>query len=122
MTPQEFVESVTQVVFKSTVAGCLSLMQKPPGRRPSPQLQALSQWFNELSDSDRSRVQDAISLAARQSVFGLLAVLDGVRQVEESETKGTLELRYLKGGESQLLNDPGAEQLHDIFNQIVPPA
>jgi hypothetical protein len=60
-------------------------------------------------------------MAARQSVSGLFAVLDGVRQVDDTESKGMLELRYLKYGQSQLLNDPNAGPLHAIFNQIAPP-
>lgn len=122
MTAVNFVESIKQVVFYATVTGCLSLMQKPSGKSPSPQLQALSQWFNQLPDTDKAKVQDAITLATRQSVFGMFAVLDGVRQVEDSESKGILELRYSRDGQSQLINDPDAEPLHDIFNQIVPPA
>lgn len=122
MTATEFVEKIRQVVYNSTVAGCLSLMQKPPGRKPSPQLAVLSQWFNQLSEADRAKVRAVIELATRQSVFGMLAVLDGVRQVEDTESKGTLELRYLKDRQSQRLNDPNSEPLHDLFNQIVPPS
>lgn len=122
MTATNFVEQIKLVVYNATITGCLSLMQKPPGRRPSLKLQDLSQWFNQLSDTDKDKVQDVIKLAARQSVFGMFAVLDGVRQVEDSEEKGALELRYSKNGQSQLINDPNAEPLHDIFNQIVPPS
>ena len=122
MTPKELVERIRQVVYNTTVTGCLTLMEKVPGRRPSPQLVALSQWFNQLPEADKQKVRSAIELAARQSIFGMFAVLDGVRQVEDTERKGTLELRYLKDGQSQLLNDPNAELLHDIFTQIVPPS
>jgi hypothetical protein len=122
MTATEFVKKIRQVVYDSTVTICLSLMQKPPGRKPSPQIATLSQWFNQLSESDREKVRGVIELAARQCVFGIFAVLDGVRQLEDSEKKGTLEVWYLKDGQSQLINDPGVESLHDIFNQIVPPA
>jgi hypothetical protein len=121
MTAIEFVERIRLVVYNVTVTGCLSLMQKPPGKRPSTQLQALSQWFNQLPDADKAKVQDVVKLAARQSVFGVFAVLDGVRQVEDSENKGVLELRYCKDGQSQLINDSNTEPLHDIFSQIVPP-
>lgn len=121
MTPVEFVEKITQVVYDSTVTGCISLMEKPPGKRPSSQLRSLSQWFSQLSEPDRNKVRDAIKLATGQSVFGMLAVLDGVRQIDDSENKGSLELRYLRDGQSQLINDPNAEPLHDIFNEIAPP-
>ena len=122
MIATEFVEKIKQVVYNSTVTGVLSLMQKVPGRKPSPQLVALSQWFNQLSESDKTKVQNVVELAARQSIFGFFAVLDGVRQVEDTEAKGSVELRYLKDGQTQLLNDPNDEPLHDLFNQIVPPA
>lgn len=121
MTPNEFVERIAEVVFSSTVKGCLTSLHSPPGRRPSPQLLELSQWFNKQSDADKNMVRDVIKLASRQSIFGMFAVLDGVRQVEDSENRGTLELRYLKNDFTILLNDPSAEQLHDIFNKIVPP-
>ncbi len=122
MTATDFVERIRLIVYNSTVTGCLALMQKPPGKKPSPQLQALSQWFSHLSEDEKSKVQDVVELVTRQSVFGMLAVLDGVRQIEDTERKGTLELRYSKDGQSQLINDPNAEPLHDVFNQIVPPA
>jgi hypothetical protein len=82
----------------------------------------VSQWFNQLPDADKAKVQDVVKLATRQSVFGVFAVLDGVRQVDGSENKGVLELRYCKNGQSQLINDSNTQPLHDIFNQIVPPA
>jgi hypothetical protein len=120
MTAVEFVRKISQVVYHSTVTDCLSLIKKVPGRKPSPKLVALSQWFNQLPESDKEKVQDVIQLTARQSVFGFCAVLDGVRQVEDSESRGTLELHYLQDGRAQLLNDSNAELLHDLFNQIIP--
>ncbi len=121
MTSIEFTEKISEVVYDSTVSGCVSIMQKPPGRSPSLQMQELSEWFNQLSEFDRDKVKAVIELTSRQSIFGMLAVIDGVRQVDCSDNKGILELRYLNDGHSQLLNDPKAESLHDIFNQLVPP-
>lgn len=121
MTPVDFVMKIKLVVYDATLDICRAIMLKPPGKRPSPQLRELSSWYNQLSEPDREKVRSAIELATHQSIFGMLAVLDGVRQVEDTESKGIFELRYLKDGQAKLLNDPEAEMLHDIFNQAAPP-
>src|ERR1700722_1125708 len=117
MTPEDFIIEIRQVVFESAVNGTLSVIQKPPGLRPPENLVVLSQWFMQLSDVDKKIFQSAIALAAHQATFGMLSVLDGVRQIEDGPSKGTLELRYLKNGQSVLLNGPNSVHLHDLFNQ-----
>jgi hypothetical protein len=77
----------------------------------------ISKWFGGLSENDKEIFRRAIAIGAHQATFGMLAVLDGVRQIEDSPVKGTLELNYIKGDQRTLLNAPGAEALHDIFNQ-----
>ena len=119
MTQREFVQGIKVAVYDTAVGGCLATIENPPGRHPEPQLLALSQWFKRLSAGDKSMVREAIELASRQSLFGLLAVLDGVRQIEESAAKGALELRFAKDGRTELLNDPSAEPLHDIFAELL---
>ena len=117
MTPEEFITKIRQVVFEPAINGTMSLIEKPPGRRPSEDLVALSKWFLQLSDTDKKMLQSAIALAAHGATFGMLAVLDGVRQIDDTPQKGTLELSYIKDGQSVLLNDPNFEHLHDLFNQ-----
>ena len=121
MTAIEFIKRIKQVVYDSSVDSCLSLLQKPPGRKPSAKLVELSQYLNNLSEYDKEMILSIIKLASGQAIFGLLAVIDGVRQIEDSETKGSFELRFINGGNSVLINDPNEEYLHDIFNQEVPP-
>lgn len=121
MTSSDFVEKIKHVVYDATLAMCRAIMQKPPGKRPSSKIKELSDWYNRLPEWDKEKVQIVVELATHQSVFGMLAVLDGVRQVEDAESKGVLELRYLKNGQSKLINDPEAMLLHDIFNQVVSP-
>jgi hypothetical protein len=123
MTSAEFIRRIQIAVYESSIDGTVSLLEKPPGRRPSPSLVALSQWYNNLPSSDKERVRASIQLAVRTAVFGILTVLDGVRSIREAgEEKGSLNLRYTAGTESVLLNSPDSELLHDIFASLVPPA
>jgi hypothetical protein len=55
-----------------------------------------------------------ISAAVPETVFGLLAVLDGARTVDDGA--GRFELSYLAPGERVLLNDSQAICLHDLLN------
>ena len=51
-------------------------------------------------------------LTADHAVFGVLAVLDGVRAIDDDHTE-----LYLRTGDGVLLNeDP---ELHDIFRSLV---
>jgi hypothetical protein len=123
MTSEEFVTRIRKAVYEPAVEGSLSLLRKPPGRRPSQALLGLSKWFNGLSTDDRLCVRRLIELSAGRAVFGMLAVLDGVRSIREAgEESGTLELHYCTEGRLVLLNDPAGEFLHDLFAEQVPPA
>ena len=121
MTAIEFIKCIKQVVYDSSVNGCVSLLQKPPGRKPSEKLVELSRYVNQLSEYDKEMMYSIIKLASSQAIFGLLAVIDGVRQFEDSESKGSFDLRFNKDGNSVIINDPNEEYLHDLFNQQVPP-
>ena len=123
MTNEQFITGIRKAVYEPTVDGIVSLLKKPPGRRASPNLVALSAWFNQLAPEDRERVRAAIQLAARQAVFGMLAVLDGVRSITETAGEaGSLELRSTNQSGTILLNDPAAVALHDLFaEQVSPP-
>ena len=122
MNSEEFVTRIRVAVYESVVQGTLSLLRRPPGRKPSVALVELSRWFKELAPEDQDRVQAIIRLAVRSSVFGMLAVLDGVRSIREAgEPVRTLELWSAADEESVLLNGPNDEFLHDIFAAQVPP-
>lgn len=122
MTNEEFVKRVQIAVYEASIKGCLSLLEKPPGRRSSGVLLELSQWFKKLSHDDKKRVEMTIKFAVRAGVFGMLTVLDGVTSIWESEEEmGTLELRYNTKEKSILLNNTTGEFLHDLFAEQVPP-
>ncbi len=122
MNSEEFVRRIHVAVYESSIKGCLSLLEKPPGRRPHAGLVELSRWFNQLPPDDRDYVREIIQLSVRSGVFGMLTVLDGVTSIWESEEEmGTLELRYNTAQESSVLTPPTGEFLHDIFAGLVPP-
>jgi hypothetical protein len=123
MTSEEFVKRIQVAVYDSATRGALSLLERPPGRRPSQALVRLSHWFNGLSPQDKEHIRSIIQMAVGNAVFGMLTVLDGERSIRKTkEETGALELYYRMEGQSVLLNDPEGEPLHDIFGALVPPA
>jgi hypothetical protein len=115
MNKAEFIEAIKVVVEKSSIENTLNILQHVPGRNPSPQLIARSDWYTNLSSEDKLMVQSIIREAVEDSVFGFLCMLDGVRAIEGAADKGELQLIYRKGESQVLLNDPDEEDLHDIY-------
>jgi hypothetical protein len=114
MDSQKFVDSLRVAVRDGAALEVMNVLQRPPGRRPTEDLQDRSRWYNSL-DEDQKRILSSIVLdAADRAVFGLLCVIDGVRSIENEREKGRLELRHLKKGEV-LLNPPHGPMLHDLW-------
>jgi len=111
---QRFVD-VIRIVRDSTAMATISNLSSPPGRKPSGNLVAMSEWFNGLAFSDRQQVERVIEMAARDAVFGILCVLDGVRVIEDTPDKGVLDLRYRRGDLEISLNDETGPMLHELF-------
>lgn len=117
MKPHDFVQKVKVAVRDAAVADVISQLEKPSGRRPAEKLKLLSSWYNNLPVSDRQAVAEVARMAAHNSVFGFLCVLDGVRAVNDPSEKGEVRLTYVEGDESDLLAPSPADLLHDILNQ-----
>jgi hypothetical protein len=111
MDSRSFVDGVHTAVYRTTIDGVTRLLRTPPGRSPRPDLIFLSAWFNALDEHSAEQVREVIRLSVDQSVFGLLAVLDGVRAVD---TDGA-DLTLLSDGAP--LNAEG--DLHDQFRGLV---
>lgn len=115
MNSQEFVKIVKDVVRDSAINDIISVTENPPGRKPSQHLKTRSEWYKTLSDEQKEIVRAIVSDSVDTALFGLLCVIDGVRAIDDSPEKGTLELFYSKG-EAQLLNPPDGLMLHDLYN------
>jgi hypothetical protein len=119
MTPEEFVNALREVVLTPAVNSTMSVIENPPGRRPRPELMEANAWYRDLSDHERAGVRVVASMVARQAVFGVLAVLDGARVVEDTPEKGSFRLVFRKGGKEWELNPANGVPLHDLLNQAL---
>jgi hypothetical protein len=117
MTPEEFVGALRKVVLQRAAASTISAIEQPPGRRPCRDLVEANEWYLKLSEQDRARLRGVAEMVAHNAVFGVLAVLDGARVVEDTLEEGAFELAFCKGGLRWDLMPPGGRALHDILNQ-----
>ena len=116
MNVSEFVEAIRLTVECAAVDDCLEQYAAPSGRKPSADLIQLSDWYNSVSDRDRTMLKKAMTDAVHASLFGLFCVLDGVRQIENTQDRGELELWHVRDGERTLINDANENLLHDEYN------
>ena len=114
MNREEFVRELKQNCSKAAVSDCITMLDKPPGRKPEQNLLNLSEWFKALSGPDRACVIEAMRMAADTTLFGVLCVLDGVRSIESTSEKTQFTLHASKAGEVTVLS-PSDDFLHDIL-------
>ena len=114
MDSQQFVEVVRIVVRDGAAEAAMSVLQAPPGRRPSEDMMERSKWYNSLDDGQKRILSSIVLETANHAVFGFLCVIDGVRSIENPGEKGRLELRHVKDG-SVLLNPPSGPLLHELW-------
>jgi hypothetical protein len=111
----KFVEAIIEVVRQGAISNTLENLEKPPGRRPPKEDIQMSEWFHKLNEDDIKKITKVIEIAVDDSLFGICAVLDGVRAIE-NDNKGILKLIYENGQTKILLNNIEEEFLHDIYN------
>ncbi len=75
----------------------------------------MSSWYVAQDEKTRAAIRQIADRVADATVFGFLCVLDGVRVVENRESKGSFELWYVNGSDRVLLNREDAEFLHDLW-------
>lgn len=117
MNAKQFIESIIEVVRDSTISDILENLKEPPGRTPNKDLIELSQWYSSLTKKDLEYLKKVIAYSIDGGIFGLLAVIDGVRTFED-DGDGILELIYKDNSKSIQLNNPSDEYLHDLFNNL----
>ncbi|QYR22336.1 hypothetical protein KZ483_04925 [Paenibacillus sp. sptzw28] len=117
MKPEQFIGIIKDQIRDAGINETIEFIKKPPGRKPRKKHVELSEWFNSLTDKDRSNVMKMMEEAVDASLFGLFCTLDGVRSVGEQ----TFELYVVENGDKKLLNDQNEEALHDIYNSMTNP-
>jgi hypothetical protein len=100
-------------VRDSAVEATICNLQSPPGRRPYRSLVELSQWYNSQDEEGRKRIADVARYTAHSALFGIAAVLDGVRAFDD-DPESRLELVLVRGEKREVLNDPDHQQLIDF--------
>lgn len=116
MTAEELVDAIQRLVVDRTGPDTISVLRTPPGRRPATELVELSHWFNALSDNDKGMIERLLAFTARNAVFGVFDVLDGVRKVDPAWAPGDhFELRHVHGGSVEILSGPEGAMLHELL-------
>ena len=114
MDNAEFVDALRLYVQDDGVKGVISRLKSPSGRSVSPKMKNLSEWYNSLSEENTNNVNTIIELIAHDVLFGVFAVLDGVRFIDKE--KGKFELTYKTQEDTFMLNDPSEIGLHELLN------
>lgn len=111
MNTEMFVEAIRRHVRDAAIHDTINKLRSPPGRRVSIDKKTRSAWYGGLSEQDAAFVEGIVSDAVNEAVFGLFAVLDGSRVIDD----GRFELTHI-GEQRVLLNDPEKIGLNEIFN------
>ena len=118
MDQTAFVDLLRAVVLDGLSSDLAGYWRDPPGRLRSEERAARAEWLKRMSDADRTLIEAFGSEAARSARFGMLAVLDGARKIENASS-GHLELRHVHDGEAHLLasSDPDMPvlPLHELL-------
>lgn len=113
MNSEEFVNALKRYVRDAAIEGTIANLKQPPGRRVSSKERTRSDWYNALPAEGAMQVNSIIATAVHETLFGLLAVIDGARTIDDA--RGRFELSYL-ADQRIILNDPQAIGLHDLLN------
>ncbi len=113
MNSEDFVAALKRHVRDAAIEDTIANLKQPPGRRVPPKEQIRSDWYNTLSSEDAAQVNSIIATAVHEALFGLLAIIDGVRTI--GDANGRFELAYL-ADQRIVLNDSQAIGLHDLLN------
>ena len=114
MTQEEFIAVVRRWTFEDAVGESAI---KPAGRKPHQVLVTLWDWYTALPERDKTLVRHAMRISAYGALFGVFAMIDGVRQVDDPP-HGELRLTYVApDGSEQPLRGPGPDldELHSLW-------
>jgi len=113
MDSKTFINAIERYVRDAAVISTIRMLEAPPGRQLPGEVRDRSDWYKNLSDEDRLRVREVISLAAHSALFGMLAVIDGSRVIDE--VGGHFKLLYITDTETLLNSD--SVSLHELLSE-----
>lgn len=117
-----FMHGIKENVRDAAVEDTVVQLKSPSGRNPKRKHVEQSEWFNSLSQRDQSMVISILHEAVNESLFGLFAILDGVRDINDNSDEnydGRFEVSYVDNKNNKLLlNSENDAYLHDVYNAI----
>jgi hypothetical protein len=118
MTPEEFVAALRITVFDASTSPNVI---RPTGRSPHEMLIQLSGWYDSLDQYGQASVRQILRIGGYSTLFGVLAVLDGSRVIDDPP-HGRLRLSYVGAdGAEVTLNEPEVAELHALWSAEVFP-
>ena len=117
MDKEEFIKLIKSEVSESAIESIVENLIDPPGRKPSPELVAQSEFYKSLSSENQEVINKIVSEAVHEAVFGFLCVVDGVRSISKAGETSNLKLYHANNEQNTLLNTEQEEYLHDIYNR-----
>lgn len=96
---------------------------RPTGSQPHQMLVTIWDWYSGLPRRDRALVRQAMRLSAYSALFGVFAMIDGARAVDDPP-HGELRLTYVRpdGAEQPLSGPrPDRDELHSLWSAEVFP-
>jgi hypothetical protein len=103
---EEFIEGVRIQVYRSAIDSTLRQLAGPIG--PRADRMELSSWYGRLTAAEKEKISGVIRSAVYSATFNMMAVLDGVKVIDNKHTE-----LYLRTGSGTLLNE--AHDLHELF-------
>jgi hypothetical protein len=120
MTQEEFITVVRRWAFEDAAE---EDALRPVGRKPHQALITLWNWYKALPQRDKALVRHAMRISAYGALFGVFAMIDGVRQIDDPP-HGELRLIYIdpEGAEQPLSGrGPDLDELHSLWSSEVFP-
>lgn len=113
MNTIELLSLIDEHVKDATVDDLIELFTSPPGRKPEKFLVDVAEWRSNLSDHDRELLDRVIAESVRATLFGLFAVVDGARVVDQSVERFVI-CTEDREGRREPVNDTDSD-LHSHF-------
>lgn len=118
MTAEAFVAGIKSAVHDTATNDVIASVKAPSGRKPAPSLVQLSAWYNALGESHKAHVRAMVLQGVHAALFGVFAVIDGVRAIEDAAEKSEFTVVQNRGGVETTINPPPV-LLHDIYQAEV---
>lgn len=128
---QLFLTRLIERAYQGVLEDMLLMLQKDPGKLPSPELLAAHQWFQTLDEQGQENIRVIVRESVEAALFGCLALLDGVTggyPIKNQLSDFALYLQTYEDEQAMKINSPQFkvrfnkgqdEHLHDIFQGLV---